>query len=95
MYDITQKYKRGDDTALEWARKNSGKPDCIKLLEQAPYRQLHNRVMFSLHCAGVVGDGSRESRMTTPLWEFCTDERYSHMMESMMGMVLKPYTIER
>ena len=67
--------------------REGGLAECVKLLEQAPYLPL-DKVMFSLHCAGVVGGVSRESGMT-PLSEFCTDERYSHMMESMMGMVMK------
>ena len=70
--------------------RNFGRTECVKLLEAAPYRVPFERVVFSLHCATVVGGGgSRESGMT-PLLEFCTEERYSHMMESMMEMVMKP-----
>ncbi len=74
--------------ALECARRD-GHTECVKLLEQAEYTIPYDKVEFSLHCGGVV---SRDSTDMTPLAEFCTDERYSHMMESTMGMVLKPLT---
>ncbi len=66
------------------------RPDMVKILRHAPsYFLLRDSVMMSLHCASVVkGAMSHESGMT-PLCEFCTNERYHHMMESMMGMVLK------
>ena len=76
-------------TALDYA-KHKFRPDMVKILRHAPsYILRRDRVMMSLHCASVVkGAMPRESGMT-PLCEFCTDVRYHHMMESMMGMVLK------
>ena len=64
--------------------------DCVKLLEIAGYQVPFERVMISLHCSTVAQeDVAGESSASSPLREFCTDERYRHLMESMLGMVLE------
>jgi hypothetical protein len=75
-------------TALDLARGNK-KIDCVKLLEMADYRNILDKVMFSLLCSRVVlEDMAGESSASNPLREFCTDKRYRHLMESMMGMIM-------
>ena len=62
--------------------------DCVKLLEMAGYSLL-DRVILSLHCSTVGHeDVAGESSASSPLREFCTDERYRHLIEHMMGIVL-------
>ena len=73
--------------------------DCVKVLEMASYRVPLDRVMLSLHCSSVVQDMAGESPPTTAevvpsslLEEFCTNERYRHLIEATMMMVMKDGT---
>ena len=62
----------------------------MRILEAAALTAHFDRVMISLHCSTVVQeDVAGESSASSPLREFCTDERYRHLMESMLGMVLE------
>jgi hypothetical protein len=66
--------------------------DCVsvKLLEVAGYRNKLDRVMFSLHCSMVVQeDKAGKSSVSSPLREFCTNDRYRHLLEYMLGIVLE------
>ena len=75
-------------TALNIAR-GSYQLECMKVLKEGPYVIPFERVMFSLHCSTVVQeDVAGESSASSPLREFCTDDRYRHLMESMVGMVI-------
>ena len=61
----------------------------MQILEEWPFERRLDRVLFSLHCSTVVQeDVAGESSASYPLREFCTDERYSHLMENMLGKVL-------
>ena len=81
---LVQDGKTALDIAREW-----GKIDCVKILEIAGYQVPFDRVMISLHCSTVVQeDVAGESSASSPLREFCTDERYRHLMENMLGKVL-------
>ena len=63
--------------------------DCVKILEIAGYQVPLDRVMFSLCCSSVGHeDVAGESSASSPLREFCTDDRYRHLMENMLGKVL-------
>jgi len=82
-------------TAVDMAREY-GNVECMKLLEMASYRVPLYRVMLSLHCSSVVQDMAGISPPSTarvipssPLEEFCTNERYRHLIEGMMMMVLR------
>ena len=62
----------------------------MQILEEWPFERRLDRVLFSLHCSTVgQEDVAGESSASSPLREFCTDERYRHLMESMLGMVLE------
>ncbi len=75
-------------TALDYAREIGDSP-CAKMLEMAGYRNKIDRVMFSLHCSMVVQeDTAGESSACSPLPEFCTDDRYRHLIESMLGLAM-------
>ncbi len=76
-------------TALNIAR-GSYQLECMKVLKEGPYTIPFERVMFSLHCSNVVQeDMAGESFASSPLGEFCTDDRYRHLIESMVGMILE------
>ena len=62
----------------------------MQILEEWPFERRLDRVIFSLHCSTVAQeDVAGESCASSPLREFCTDDRYRHLMESMLGMVLE------
>jgi hypothetical protein len=73
-------------TALTYAREG-GKEECIKVLETALLKVPFDRVMFSLHCSMVVQE-DMVGESSSPLREFCTNERYRHLLEHMLGMMM-------
>ena len=75
-------------TALAYA-KEGGKEECIKVLETALLKVPFDRVMLTLHCSMVEHeDMVGESSASSPLLEFCTNERYRHLLEHMLGMMM-------
>jgi hypothetical protein len=61
----------------------------VKLLKMAGNIFQLDVVMFSLHCSSVVQEDTvGETFASSPLREFCTDDRYRHLIEPMLVMML-------
>ncbi len=74
-------------TAMSIAQEND-QVDCVELLKEL-YKLPLDRVVVSLHCSKVVQENvAGESSASSPLPEFFTHDRYRHLIESTMAMIM-------